>query len=124
MTSATSDPPRISIALCTFDGAEFLWEQLESFLAQTRQPDELIVNDDNSVDETLELVERFAQNVPFKVSLQVNENTLGSTANFQQAVERCSGDFIFLSDQDDVWLPEKIEKMLAAFESRPTTAMF
>jgi glycosyltransferase involved in cell wall biosynthesis len=110
--------------MCTFNGAEFLWEQLQSFLVQTHQPDELIVCDDNSTDETVELVEKFAQEAPFRLSLQVNEERLGSNANFQRAIERCSGDIIFLSDQDDVWLPEKIERMLEAFEASPTTAMF
>jgi glycosyltransferase involved in cell wall biosynthesis len=110
--------------MCTFNGAQFVWEQLHSFLVQTHQPDELIVCDDNSTDETVELVERFAQEAPFRLSLRVNEERLGSTANFQQAIERCRSDIIVLSDQDDVWLPEKIERMVEAFESSSTTAMF
>lgn len=107
---------KISIALCTYNGADFLSEQLESFAAQTRQPDELVVNDDCSSDETIEILENFARVAPFPVSLEINEKNLGSVKNFERAISRCAGDIIFLSDQDDVWLPEKIAKMTTAFE--------
>ena len=106
---------RISVALCTYNGAQFLDAQLESLLAQTRLPDELVVGDDLSSDETLRILEDFARHAKFPVQISVNEENLGSTENFEQTIARCTGDLIFLADQDDVWLPEKIEKIEAEF---------
>lgn len=107
---------KISIALCTYNGASFLPDQLESFLDQTVLPDELVVCDDRSTDETTEIVNDFSKSAPFPVRFYVNEKNLGSTANFEKAIELCSGDIIFLSDQDDVWNTEKIESMRGEFE--------
>ncbi len=108
---------KISIALGTYNGAEFLGAQLESFRAQTRPPDELIVTDDCSTDETAKIVENFARSVAFPVKFQRNPRNLGSTRNFAEAIALCTGDLIFLSDQDDVWQPHKIEKIAAEFEN-------
>lgn len=102
---------KISIALCTYNGEKFISEQLESFVKQTRLPDELFIGDDRSNDETVKLINEFAKTSPFPVHLQINENNLGSTKNFEQTVLRCRGDLIFLSDQDDVWCKNKIEKI-------------
>lgn len=102
---------KISIALCTYNGAEFLKEQLESFTKQSRLPDELIVGDDCSTDETLEILENFKESSPFPVHIFANKKNLGSTKNFEKTISRCAGNIIFLSDQDDVWLPEKIAVM-------------
>lgn len=106
---------KISIALCTYNGGRFLREQLESFLLQTRRPDELIVGDDRSTDNTISIIDEFAAVAEFPVNVQVNDRNLGSTKNFEITIQRCSGDLIFLADQDDVWLPEKIEKAAAEF---------
>jgi glycosyltransferase involved in cell wall biosynthesis len=114
---------KISVALCTYNGAKFLNAQLESYLAQTRQPDELIVCDDCSTDETASIIETFARLAPFCVTLHVNEKNLGSTKNFEEAILLCSGDLIFLSDQDDVWLPGKIAKIEAEFIKNPTAGL-
>src|SRR5882762_9087557 len=99
---------KISIAMCTYNGARYLREQLDSIAAQTRPPSELIVCDDNSLDETREIVAGFAASAPFPVRLGVNEQNLGSIRNFERAIKLCEGDLIALSDQDDVWLPEKL----------------
>ncbi|MDQ3130578.1 MAG: glycosyltransferase family 2 protein [Acidobacteriota bacterium] len=107
---------KISIALGTYNGARFLPEQLESFSAQTVLPDELIVSDDCSTDETAEIIREYARVAPFPVKLSENHINLGSTANFEKAILLCSGDIIFLSDQDDVWMPTKIERIAAEFE--------
>jgi glycosyltransferase involved in cell wall biosynthesis len=106
----------VSIALCTYNGAQFLNDQLESFLAQTRLPDELVVTDDCSTDKTIEALEAFAISAPFKVRIFRNDTNLGSTRNFERAISLCEGDVIFLSDQDDVWMPGKIERVAAEFE--------
>lgn len=102
---------KISVAMCTYNGAPYVREQLDSMAAQTRIPDELIVSDDNSTDETVRIVADFAASVPFPVRLHVNEQNLGSTKNFERAIGLCEGDVIALSDQDDVWLPEKLRRI-------------
>ena len=108
---------KFSVAMCTYNGAPFLREQLDSIAAQTRPPDELVVCDDRSTDGTTAVVEEFAAAAPFPVRLHVNERNLGSTKNFERAVALSTGDLIALADQDDVWLPEKLrlsEEALAA----------
>jgi glycosyltransferase involved in cell wall biosynthesis len=106
---------RLSVAMCTYNGARFLREQLESIAVQTRLPDELVVCDDGSVDESVEILRSFADHARFPVRLEINETNLGSTKNFEQAISLCKGDIIFLSDQDDVWLPGKAEKVSQVF---------
>jgi glycosyltransferase involved in cell wall biosynthesis len=107
---------KISIALCTYNGALFIEEQLQSLTHQTCLPDELVVCDDGSTDATLATVSAFAARAPFKVLYARNEQQLGITKNFERAIARCSGDVIFLCDQDDVWLPEKIQTLMQAFK--------
>ena len=93
----------LSIALATYNGAVYLKEQLESIAAQTRTPDELVISDDQSTDDTLRVIEEFAATAGFPVRLSVNEANLGIAKNFEKAISLCRGDLIFLSDQDDVW---------------------
>lgn len=102
---------KLSIAMCTFNGARYLREQLESIGSQTRPPDELVVCDDSSTDETSEIAQSFARTSNFPVRIRVNEARLGSTRNFAQALHLCEGDVIAFSDQDDVWLPDKLEQV-------------
>jgi glycosyltransferase involved in cell wall biosynthesis len=106
--------PRVSIAMATYNGERFLPEQLESFLTQTRRPDELVVCDDNSTDATLDILREFAARAPFPVRIQPNPARLGWRENFFKAASLCEGDWIAFSDQDDVWLPEKLERCLGA----------
>ena len=112
----------LSIALCTYNGAPYLEGQLESIAAQTLQPDELVVCDDGSTDSTLELLSDFKGRVPFDVRIYRNITNLGSTRNFEQAITLCEGEIIALSDQDDIWLPEKLEKLVKALSDNPETA--
>lgn len=113
----------MSVALCTYNGARYLQEQLDSITAQTRPPDELVVCDDCSTDQTVDLIGNFAATAPFKVRLYRNEENLGSTKNFEKAIQLCTGDIIALSDQDDVWHPEKLRRFEKAFSSRPNVGM-
>lgn len=110
---------RISIAMATYNGSEWVEEQLESFAAQTRPPDELVVCDDCSNDDTPDKVASFSERAAFALRLERNSRNLTSTPNFAKAVSLCTGDVIFLSDQDDVWHPEKLEVMTQALEARP-----
>ena len=116
-----ASPPghRISIALCTYNGAHFLEPQLESYLAQTRLADELVVCDDGSTDDTLAMLESFAQRAPFPVRLERNCERLGSTKNFEKAIGLCTGELIATSDQDDIWLPHKLALNEAGFDVDP-----
>lgn len=106
---------KISISLATFNGARFLREQLASLIEQTFLPTELVVTDDGSTDETLAILEWFAGVAPFPVSVYRNEQRLGYGMNFLKAASLCSGDVIAFSDQDDVWLPAKLERLRKAF---------
>lgn len=117
-----STTPTISIALCTYQGAQYLTEQLQSIAAQSRLPDELVVCDDVSSDETVELVRAFAAQVPFPVRLQMNRTRLGATKNFEQAIQLSNGDIIVLCDQDDVWFGHKLQKIAATFAHTPSLA--
>src|SRR5688500_9098173 len=94
---------KISVAMCTYNGAQFLRTQLESIIAQSRAPDEIVVCDDCSTDETRALLKQFAAESLVPVSLHFNEQNLGSVRNFEQAIRMCNGNVIALSDQDDVW---------------------
>jgi glycosyltransferase involved in cell wall biosynthesis len=110
---------KISIALAVYNGGRFISRQLESFLQQTRLPDELIVSDNVSTDCTLAIVREFAVRAPFPVSLFVNEENVGVGRNFDRAMSKCTGDIIFLSDSDDVWYPDKLRLMEQALAQSP-----
>lgn len=114
----------LSVAMCTYNGSRYLHEQLASIAGQSRLPDELIVCDDRSTDGTVAIVREFASKVPFPVRLVINDENLGSTKNFEKAIGMCSGDIIFLSDQDDVWLPEKLGRIERIFDNASVGAVF
>lgn len=111
--------PALSVAICTYNGARYLAEQLESVAAQSRPPDELVVCDDGSTDETVAIVRAFERQAPFPVRVFVNSRNLGSTRNFEEAIARCSGDIIVLADQDDVWRWDKLERLAGVLEESP-----
>lgn len=100
---------RISVAMCTFNGADFLLAQLESIAGQTRPPDEIIICDDASTDETRALLESFARTSRLPVSLHFSKENVGYVKNFERATRLCTGDAIALSDQDDVWRGDKLQ---------------
>ena len=103
---------KISIAITTYNGERFLREQLDSLYTQSLLPDEIIVCDDCSSDHTIDILEDYKM----RYSLQYfrNDFQLGVNRNFFQAISRCSGDYIFICDQDDVWMPHKIETLMNA----------
>ncbi|HYE72975.1 MAG TPA: glycosyltransferase family 2 protein, partial [Blastocatellia bacterium] len=109
--------------MCTYNGGSYLQEQLDSIAMQSRLPDELIICDDRSSDNTREIIETFASQTSFPVRLHVNERNLGSTKNFEKAIGLCDGDIIALSDQDDVWHSEKLRRLEAALLSIPKAGM-
>lgn len=101
----------ISIAMCTYNGERFLREQLESILAQSLVPDEIVICDDGSQDETVKLAKSILANCGIDVQIIRNPKNLGYKKNFEKAIGLCHGDIIFLSDQDDVWNADKIRIM-------------
>ncbi len=109
---------KISIAMTTYNGELYLLNQLESFIFQTRQPDELVICDDGSVDGTIEIIENFSKKAPFPVRVYRNSKRLGPSKNFGRAIEFCKGEIIALSDQDDVWFSNKLEKIEETFRSK------
>jgi glycosyltransferase involved in cell wall biosynthesis len=109
--------------MATYNGARFIEDQLESIARQTRPPDELVVSDDGSTDATEDIIRRFAKDAPFPVHFRKNENRLGFGENFIQTALRCSGKWIAFCDQDDVWLPKKLELCLQEIDRGPTDLM-
>ena len=114
---------KLSIAMATYNGAKYLQEQLDSFVAQTRQPDELVVCDDCSIDNTVEILQEFQEKAPFAVHIHSNETNLGYIKNFEKALSLCAGDIIFLSDQDDIWLEDKLSLVEEVFNNEPETML-
>jgi glycosyltransferase involved in cell wall biosynthesis len=97
--------------MCTYNGARYLREQLDSIAGQTRRPDELVVCDDGSTDQTLAILEGFAATAAFPVRIHVNRAPLGTPKNFERAIGLATGAAIALADQDDVWYPHKLERL-------------
>ena len=106
----------ISIALCTCEGSIFLPAQLESLMDQSLLPGELVVCDDASTDDTLQLLEAFAEKAPFKVKIILNKKHMGVVQNFSRAMEICQGRYLALCDQDDIWLPDRLANAYQAME--------
>jgi glycosyltransferase involved in cell wall biosynthesis len=109
----------ISIAMCTYNGSKFLDEQLSSIREQTKLPHELVICDDGSTDATPRIVHAFALDAPFPVRLFRNQATWGSTRNFEKAIKLCTGQAIALCDQDDLWLPNKLERLASVLDREP-----
>jgi len=101
----------ISVVMATCDGQRYLPGQLASLMGQTRLPDEVLVVDDASTDDTVTILEDFASEAPFKVRLEHNPERLGSTLTYQRGISLCTGDLIALCDQDDLWMPQKLARM-------------
>jgi hypothetical protein len=114
---------KISVAMCTYNGAEFLPAQLASIVQQSRPPDEIVICDDASTDATRSLLEQFANSSEIPVALHFNTENLGTIKNFEQAICLCTGDAIALSDQDDVWRKDKLELTEAAFQKNPNAGV-
>lgn len=100
---------KISVAMATYNGEKYLRRQLDSIYKQGLLPFEVIVTDDCSTDNTLIILEEYK--VKYGLKYFVNESNVGFVKNFEKAMVLCSGDFIALSDQDDVWLPWKLERL-------------
>lgn len=110
---------KVSVALCTFNGEKYIVEQLDSILNQTKPVDEIVICDDISTDETQNIINKYCNKFPNIIKFHINETNLRSVKNFEKAISICTGDIIFLSDQDDQWLPDKVEEIVRHFELNP-----
>jgi len=114
---------RISVAMCTYNGAEFLPAQLQSIITQSRPPDEIVICDDRSSDDTQKLLAQFASESSVPIKLQINDQNLGSVKNFERAISLCTGDLIALSDQDDVWRNDKLQLFQTVLNNSPSAGL-
>ena len=99
---------KISVCMATYNVEKYIKEQLDSILCQIVENDEVIISDDSSTDNTVEIIKAFSDN---RIKIYKNTKVKGYTKNFENALEKANGDMIFLSDQDDVWVENKVQKM-------------
>ena len=110
----------ISVAIATYNGARYIEKQLESILNQTLGADVVVICDDRSSDNTVEICEKFIKKHALSTwRVFVNEENLGFCLNLYGAIEKCGGDIIFLADQDDEWLPDRVRIMVQTLEEHP-----
>lgn len=108
-----------SVAICTYNGASFVEEQIASILDQTILVGEIVVCDDGSSDNTVEIIRHLSSRTQIPIRIYINETNLGCVKNFEKAISLCKGDVIFLSDQDDKWEKQKVETIINWFEKHP-----
>ncbi len=105
--------------MCTYNGAKYISKQLESILGQTMRVDEIIVCDDGSTDDTINIIERFQKESSTKIIIHQNASNLGFRENFILSISLCHGDLVLLSDQDDIWCTNKVEVISNWFDKHP-----
>jgi glycosyltransferase involved in cell wall biosynthesis len=109
----------ISVVVCTYNGEKFIKEQIFSILRQSVRIDEIIVCDDGSSDNTIAYVKEILNIYNIASKIIINDQNLGISKNFENGIKHTSGSIIFLSDQDDIWMPNKIEKHLSIYNRNP-----
>ncbi len=110
----------ISVCMATYNGSLYIKRQLESMLCQLEPVDEVILVDDHSSDATLDVVENIGDE---RIKIYRNDCNRGIVRTFEQAIQQASGSVIFLSDQDDIWYPEKVKRFLDVFDERPDVTL-
>ncbi|MDE6793421.1 MAG: glycosyltransferase, partial [Muribaculaceae bacterium] len=103
----------VSVCLATYNGELFIKEQIQSIIPELENEDEIIISDDGSTDNTLPIIRNFKDS---RIKIFINKETQGVNNNMENAIRKASGDIIFLSDQDNVWIKGKIEKCVKALE--------
>lgn len=113
---------KISVIIATYNGAKFIEEQFDSILAQSVQPDEVIITDDGSKDNTREIVQQYIDDHGLNAvwHLLINERNKGYAKNFLDGAMNTTGDIIFFCDQDDIWTNDRIKKMSDVMDSNPS----
>ena len=107
----------VTVLLAVYNGEKYLSAQIESILCQTEQNFKIIIRDDGSRDNSPAIIKEYAEKYPDKISVMKGTPTGSAATNFATMLEVCDDDYIMFCDQDDVWLPFKIEKTLAAMKS-------
>lgn len=115
---------RISVALCTYNGEKYIRQQLESILNQSVAVSEVVIVDDCSSDATETVVLEMKTHYPQILKYFRNDTNLGFRSNFEKALTKCTGDYIFFSDQDDVWKGNKVERIIPFFEKSGMWGVF
>lgn len=105
---------KVSVCIASYNGEQFIEKQLISILSQLKDHDEVIVSDDGSTDETVSVINRLKDE---RVTVSLNNGARGPVGNFEETLKRATGDFVFLADQDDVWLPGKVSSMISLLHS-------
>ena len=120
-----ADSRKISVVLAAWKGETYIGEQLRSLFQQTRLPDEILIGDDSPDDATEKAIREILPEAPASIRIDYRKNPqrLGFIANFSALIERASGDYIFLCDQDDIWLNEKIEILSSELDAHPDCAL-
>lgn len=111
---------KISVAMTTYNGEQFILAQLQSLLDQVRKPDEVVICDDGSQDATIRIIQDFIRiNQLSSWTLIQNPANLGFVKNFRKAMAETTGDIVFLCDQDDIWCEDKISEMVQIMDNNP-----
>jgi len=108
----------ISVCIPTYNGEKYIFQQVQSILSQLEENDEVIISDDSSKDQTIEIIESFKDR---RIKLLKNNNFHSPIFNMENALKNATGDYIFLADQDDVWLPYKIVNTVKYLEENDLT---
>ena len=108
---------KISVALVTYNSEKYINEQIDTILLNLDPEDEIVISDDGSSDSTLEILNNYRKNDP-RFHVHIIEHS-GCNRNYENAMKHCSGDIIFLSDDDNVWCKEKVSRIKQVFESNP-----
>jgi glycosyltransferase involved in cell wall biosynthesis len=109
----------VSVCIATYNGEKYIKEQIDSILYQLKECDELIISDDGSVDRTCEILMEYTDS---RIKIINNQNLHGFAHNFENALKHASGDYIFFADQDDIWLPNKVD-IIVPFLKRDNLVM-
>lgn len=119
MVSSSSPYYTTSVVICTYNGSQYIEQQVNSILSQTVLPDEIIICDDHSSDNTKDILVSLEKSPACHIRIFLNDENIGFTKNFEKAISLAFGEIIFFSDQDDVWFPSKISTVLGLFMNYP-----
>jgi glycosyltransferase involved in cell wall biosynthesis len=104
----------VSVCMATRNGERYIREQLDSILSQLGESDEIVISDDGSEDDTVRIIQSYNDN---RISIIQNSRPVGVSQNFERALFKCRGKYVFLADQDDVWVSDKLETTLKHLQS-------
>ena len=116
-----TDRELVTVIMATYNGRDYIKEQLESIYEQSTEISQVIISDDGSKDNTVEIVQTFIEehNLQDRWRISINQTNMGPAANFINMCKEAKGDYIFFSDQDDIWMPGKVERMVNIIKSNP-----